>query len=415
MKRVVSIYIVLSLVAISTVMVLVDAAENPHGDISWDCTDCHTTESWHILRDSLAFTHDHTGFRLDAAHQDAPCGRCHTDPIFSHVGTACADCHADHHGGQLGDECSECHTPLDWQPRMDILNKHAERGFPLTGVHAIADCGTCHAEGERDQLVGTATECEACHRSQALRVNNPDHSQPGFEGDCNRCHHAAFGSWQQTTYNHEFFPLTGAHKSLPCIRCHENGYTGTPTGCFECHEPDYNATTDPNHIASQFSTDCASCHSTTAWEPATFDHNTTAFPLTGQHVTLNCLACHETTYAGTPSACYACHQTDYESTTDPTHSAAGFPTDCESCHSTDGWSPSTWDHDALYFPIYSGAHQGRWTECIECHTIPSDFNSFDCTVCHAHNQTDMDAHHSAIEGYVYDSDFCYDCHPRGTH
>ena len=43
-------------------------------------------------------------------------------------------------------------------------------------------------------------------------------------------------------------------------------------------------TTDPDHTAAGFSTDCATCHSETAWEPSTFDHDGLYFPIySGEH------------------------------------------------------------------------------------------------------------------------------------
>jgi hypothetical protein len=172
-------------------------------------------------------------------------------------------------------------------------------------------------------------------------------------------------------------------------------------------------TTDPNHAAALFPTTCEGCHTVAGWAPATFDHTQTAFPLEGRHVTVNCSSCHQTAYAGTPIDCFACHQSDYDATTDPSHTAALFPTTCEGCHTAAGWTPASWDHDGQYFPIYSDAHNEKWSDCTECHTVPSNFSTFDCTVCHEHNKTDMDNKHSGEQGYEYLSSACYSCHPTG--
>ena len=51
---------------------------------------------------------------------------------------------------------------------------------------------------------------------------------------------------------------------------------------------DYNGTTNPNHVQSGFPTTCVVCHNTTSWTNANFDHNKTAFPLTGAHATVPC-------------------------------------------------------------------------------------------------------------------------------
>jgi nitrate/TMAO reductase-like tetraheme cytochrome c subunit len=196
------------------------------------------------------------------------------------------------------------------------------------------------------------------------------------------------------------------------MACHADGFAGTPTDCVACHQDDYDRTTDPNHSDAGFPTDCRACHTTTAWEPASFDHNATAFPLTGQHRTLDCLACHSSGYTGTPTDCVACHQADYNGTTDPNHMASNFPTTCQNCHTSNGWSPSTWDHEPL-FPIRSGAHSG--ISCTECHVAPTDYSNFECILCHEHNADDTNRDHNEVGGYEYLSSECYRCHPRGTH
>jgi hypothetical protein len=464
------------------------ATDSPHGSMKLECTVCHTTESWTALRDDLEFDHAATGFRLDGSHSAIKCGSCHRELIFGHTGTACADCHPDHHLGQLGSICDDCHTPTDWHPRQDLLLQHAERGFPLTGVHAVADCQACHRGSDRNEFIGTSTECIECHREDLARAEDPRHTESLFRGDCQLCHHAAFGTWTQTTYEHPGsfpligahrpldcvschangfegtpktclgcheldyrgaadpdhiaggfgttcetchsvsawrpamydhnltgFPLTGAHFGVNCISCHANGYVGTPTLCVACHQTDYDNSTNPDHVAASFPTGCETCHSTSAWVPSDYDHNLTGFPLTGKHFTLSCSACHAAVYVGTPALCVACHQSTYDNTSDPDHLAANFPTECESCHTTSGWRPSTWDHDGQYFPIYSGAHSGKWSDCTECHTVPANYGTFECILCHEHNQTDMDAKHSDEQGYVYLSIECYRCHPQGKH
>jgi nitrate/TMAO reductase-like tetraheme cytochrome c subunit len=166
-------------------------------------------------------------------------------------------------------------------------------------------------------------------------------------------------------------------------------------------------------VQNNFSQDCSECHNTTAWAPATFDHNQTQFPLTGAHIILQCLDCHSSGYSGTPTECFACHETAYNTTTNPNHAAAGFPTDCQQCHNTSNWNQTTWDHDAQYFPIYSGKHQGKWTDCADCHVNPSNYAVFECIFCHEHNQQEMDEKHQGVSGYIYQSIACYDCHPDG--
>jgi len=40
-------------------------------------------------------------------------------------------------------------------------------------------------------------------------------------------------------------------------------------------------------------TDCKRCHVTGDWFPSLFDHTRTAFPLEGEHKTVDCRECHK--------------------------------------------------------------------------------------------------------------------------
>ncbi len=147
------------------------------------------------------------------------------------------------------------------------------------------------------------------------------------------------------------------------------------------------------------------------WEPASFDHNQTAFPLDGAHLNLDCQSCHAGGYVGTPTDCYACHADEY-TTADPDHASAGFPTTCETCHNTSDWDDANWDHDD-FFPIYSGAHRDEWSVCDDCHVAAGNPAVFECIFCHEHNQSETDSDHDEVSGYVYESHACLSCHPDG--
>jgi hypothetical protein len=217
-----------------------------------------------------------------------------------------------------------------------------------------------------------------------------------------------------STFNHSNtqFPLTGAHQATPCSQCHiNNQYQNLPMACWDCHAADFNGTTNPNHAAGNFNHDCTQCHSTTAWSPATFNHSATNFPLTGAHVATPCQSCHiNGNYQLQYTDCYQCHQPEYQQVTNPNHVTQLFPHDCTPCHSTSAWSPNTMNHDVLYFRIYSGAHRGEWNTCTQCHPTPGNFVDFTCISCHEHNRVDMDDEHQGVQGYVYASPACYNCH-----
>ncbi|MFK5880045.1 MAG: cytochrome c3 family protein, partial [Flavobacteriaceae bacterium] len=265
----------------------------------------------------------------------------------------------------------------------------------------------------------TSPECVTCHQTDYDTTTNPDHGNVGYPTDCVECHSTNPG-WTPATVNHDFFPLTLGHDISDCTQCHTNGnYSNLSPECVTCHQSDYDTTNDPNHDNAQFPTDCVECHTTNPnWTPVNWDHNE-FYPLNGAHAIIanECVECHNGDYTNTPNTCVGCHLDDYNSTTDPNHSSAQFPQDCTECHTEITWDPSTFDHDGMYFPIYSGKHNGEWSQCIDCHTNPNDYGIFTCFTCHS--QSDMfDVHNhpgdSEFDGYVYESNACLECHPDGS-
>ncbi len=375
-----------------------------------DCGVCHSTATWA----NANFDHSKTGFPLTGAHATLACISCHASG-YTATSTNCVSCHQkdyngttnpNHRSAGFPTDCAVCHTTVAWQPASF---DHSKTGFPLTGAHTTVPCAQCHVGG---RYAGTPTTCSSCHLSDYNATTNPNHKAAGFPTDCSICHSTA--SWANATFDHSStgFPLSGAHATLQCVACHVNGYTGTSAVCVSCHLNDYNGTTNPNHKAAGFPTDCAVCHTTTAWQPATFDHSKTGFPLTGAHVTVACASCHVGgVYAGTPTDCYSCHKVDYTGTTNPNHVAAQFPTDCSLCHTTSGWQGATFNH--TWFPIYSGTHAGKWTTCGDCHVNPTNYAVFSCITCHQHDASVVVPQHSGVRNFVYSATSCYSCHPTG--
>lgn len=399
-------------------------ADVHNGELGTDCARCHGTRSFVDRNDHIRL-HRATRFPLAGAHASLDCQMCHqlASPdanTYVNTPTECVSCHqADydkttnpaHATAGFPTDCTQCHDQVVWsRARFD----HNNTGFPLTGAHAGLSCEHCHVGGV---FTGLSANCVSCHQTDYNGTNDPAHQAAGFSTSCTQCHNTT--RWSDAFFNHSgtAFPLTGAHKTVTCNNnsCHGGGvYAGHPSNCVDCHQTDYNGTNDPPHLAAGFPTDCKPCHNTTNWTGATFDHSATAFPLAGAHKSVACNnnSCHGGgVYAGHPSKCLDCHQSDYNGTSDPNHAAAGFPTDCTQCHTQTSWSGATFNHTA-FFPIASGRHSGN--PCSACHTNSASYADFNCLGCHPHSdKAQTDSHHNGENGYSYDSDSCYRCHPTG--
>jgi len=338
------------------------------------------------------------------------------------------------HGEDFQMNCAACHTSDSWEIPLTLWDfepvsptkkrkmsseeasadsirfNHNDTGFPLDGGHLATDCRLCH---EALVFAETPMECISCH-------TDLHHNTVG--SDCARCHSTDNWLVDDVTALHQDngFPLLGIHAQISCNDCHisesDLQFPRIGNDCLNCHLADYLASTEPNHAALGYSTDCITCHDINAfdWSSESILHD--FFPLTGGHAGVDCIACHADGYEGTPTDCAACHQEDFEQTTDPNHQQLGFSMDCVICHTTDpDWMPAGFgDHDALYFPIYSGNHKDEWDSCTECHTVAGNFSSFSCIDCHEHNDpNDLAGEHDDVNGYQYESSACLECHPNG--
>jgi hypothetical protein len=381
------------------------APVNPHGNADLDCASCHAEAVGPGDEVGRSFDHDSTGFPLQGRHRDVACRDCHDDPAFNRVGTACADCHVDAHRGRQGPACETCHSPEDWLDRRDMKTRHDGTALPLVGAHAAVDCDACHAGPVTSQYVGTPSDCYACHADTWAATTNPPHAESGFGTDCIRCHGVYSTGWSGGDYRHPAsFPLTGGHALPACAECHTDGFAGTPSECVACHQADYDRTTEPDHRLALFPTDCRVCHTIVDWEHTSFDHDATAFPLTGSHRPLDCTQCHSAGYTNTPSDCIACHQADYDGTSDPNHAAAQFPIDCRVCHNTTTWDDADFDHNATAFPL-TGAHAPL--DCTQCHSAGYTNTPSDCIACH---QADYDGTNDPDHAAAGFPNTCASCH-----
>lgn len=199
-----------------------------------------------------------------------------------------------------------------------------------------------------------------------------------------------------------------------CITCHtdhkgENGKLtrgfdhsslGSGVNCLNCHQTEAPQIDFHKNITN---INCSQCHTTDTWKNAKFDHDLSAFPLTGKHLTISCKDCHKTEhFTKLDMSCLSCHQKDDKH-------QGGMGPNCATCHTTTDWSGASFSHNQ--FPI-TGVHGG--ITCKECHPNQLNYREFTCLSCHAHDQDRMDRVHHNKGSYFYNSASCYRCHPNGS-
>src|SRR6202049_2973241 len=353
----------------------------------------HTVRGWTV---SIQQVQQHNNrFPLTGAHAAVDCDSCHKNAAnsqFQTMSTQCYSCHAadyrstsnpNHVAGKFSVTCEQCHGTDTW---LNAKFDHSSVGFPLTGMHMVPPrlCADCHVNNNYNL---TTTTCVSCHLKDFQGTTNPNHVSANFPQSCEQCHTTA--AWSPATFDHSMvnFTLTGAHTVPPrqCTDCHvNNNYSLTSTTCVSCHLKDFQSATNPNHVAGGFAQTCELCHNTAAWQPATFDHSKSGFPLTGSHTVppRQCTDCHvNNNYNITNTACVSCHQTDYNNATTPVPHA-GFPTTCQSCHDTVAWIDAKFDHSTTGFAL-TGLHTVPPRQCADCHVNNNySLTSGACITCH---------------------------------
>lgn len=388
-------------------------ADIHRGQMGAKCENCHSVKGWQV---SIKDIKQHQNrFPLIGAHSTLACDSCHkgaADGQFVGLSTACASCHSgvfakttnpNHTAVGFPAQCEMCHSMNSW---MGAQFDHARfTGFALTGAHAKLECSVCHTN---NNFSGVRSACVSCHISDFNSTNNPNHQAAGFSQECSMCHNTT--TWLGVNFDHNTqtkFPLTGAHATVQCSQCHLNGqFAATPTACVGCHLTNFQQTTNPNHAATGIPQTCEQCHNTTTWGDGKFDHSKTAFPLTGAHLTVQCLSCHVGgKYVGTPTQCVACHLTSFQQTTNPNHVSGGFPQTCEQCHNTTSWLTSTFNHNTTRFPL-TGAHVNL--ACTQCH-VGGNFASIptDCNSCHSKDLQGTTNPNHVAAGFPTDCSLCH--------
>ncbi len=307
------------------------------------CTSCHATDRW----EGATFDHGTTGFPLVGAHAPAPCASCHGPPgHLSELPSGpqdCVACHQadydrEHAGSGFPTTCLSCHSQSGWDGAT-VDHAAISGGFVLQGPHATAACTACHSLPDYSLLFpepADNNDCVSCHQADYDR----EHAGSGFPTTCLTCHQA--NTWSGATMDHPAisggFQLLGAHATAACSACHSiPGYgllfpePANQDDCVACHQTDY----DGAHGGSGYPTECSTCHTTSAWQPSTFDHDSRYFPiysgshrgrwdtcndchLGGNFADFTCTTCHTQgntdnhhrevrSYVYESHACFSCH------------------------------------------------------------------------------------------------------------
>jgi hypothetical protein len=321
---------------------------DPHrGELGVACEQCHTPKSF-LDRAAMTRRHQETRFPLIGAHVATDCARCHEAKSsgalqFVTRSSLCQSCHLsdyqsttdpNHASSGFSLQCESCHRPVTWHTSSF---DHAASGFPLTGAHRTAACTSCHVGSS---FGGLSTACITCHQADYDGTTDPKHSPTSFPFECASCH--GTDHWKPAAFDHAAtaFPLTGAHRTTACASCHLAGvYAGTSSACVSCHQSDYDSTTNPNHAQTGLSTDCASCHGTSAWDGNFTQHDALYFPIySGAHLGRwsLCADCHTQPSNFTSFSCIDCHAHSDEQITSGHHSGVqGYQYTslaCYSCH-----------------------------------------------------------------------------------
>jgi hypothetical protein len=366
------------------------------------------------------------------------CAACHA-PAWSSdsMASRCMDCH-DNIRDQLdngkamhgllahGEDCRSCHTEHKGPHGKLTSFKDFDHGctaFKLTGKHRALDCAACHHD---KPFQGTPQSCVSCHAEPAAHKGK-------FGTDCMSCHSPE--TWQTTSFKTDLFTsskfdhactgfaLTGKHATTDCKSCHKGGagvaFKGLSQSCVSCHA-------EPIVHKGKFGTDCRSCHLTSDFKTikfakevftsVRFDHDTTAFKLTGKHASADCKSCHTgNTFKGTPTFCVSCHTEPISHRPYP----KTFGVQCADCHSTTTWKGASLAQARHRFPINHGNKKNKSADnsCSLCHpkdhtfvsTSPTtNYDSYTCFGCHHHSLDKEKNRHAGRK--VPDLNRCADCH-----
>jgi len=418
-----------------------------HIPTTGNCFSCHNVTTWTptkwnhtqtTVRGACSTCHtggyapadgkpgNHIPYASVTAAAAANCDTCHKSgytswnpgQFHSNVATTtqCASCHLTTaytltakpndptHSGVTGN-CESCHkSSASWTSGTKVDH---------SGFNSTTNCSTCHngsnATGKTSTHIPTTVNCFSCHNVTTWTPTKWNHTQSVVSGACSTCHTGAYAPADGKPSNHIPYAAVSVSAAANCDTCHKGGYTSWATGKF--------------HSSVTTTTQCASCHLTSAF-------GQTAKPSNALHstVTGNCESCHKittdwasgakvdhSTFTSTTN-CGTCH--NGSSATGKGSSHIPTTVNCFSCHNVSTWTPTKWNHTQS---VVSGA-------CSTCHTgayAPADGKpsnhipyaavsvsaSANCDSCHKGGYTSWTT--GKFHGYFTPATQCATCHTGG--
>jgi hypothetical protein len=385
-----------------------------------DCSDCHSEHHgreykliyWDGGQEN--FDHKQTGFELLGKHTSLKCNDCHIskniknkkelqekkkdlNKTFLGLTKDCLSCHRDEHRGQMENSCLNCHGMHAWKPAPHF--DHNNTKFRLTGLHNKLECQSCHKtitdnkfEDDKSYLKFAGLKSDNCIDCHIDPHNNR------FGRKCESCHNTS--GWQnyaKNRFDHSKtnYPLLGKHAFVSCEKCHGASRSKNITqfdDCQDCHS-DYHAG-QFQHRSDKGK--CESCHTVKGFSPANFtieNHKQTGFSLTGAHLAIPCIACHEPTiiknkktlrFKFTSMQCESCHKDPHKGQVDK-YKKLNNNAGCQYCHVAENWQTVQFDHSLTEFEL-EGKH--KTILCSKCHVAQNqNFIKFstlskECASCH---------------------------------
>jgi len=341
--------------------------------LSVKCENCHSNEKF---TPAPKFNHANSKFILKGQHKTVECKKCHEVKIMNGKNyqqfkglkfSSCVNCHEDPHHNQFGQNCAECHT----EEAFTVLRNtskfdHSKTTFDLIGKHKTVTCKLCH-KGSFTAPVRHA-RCSDCHKD----YHKGQFNSKSIASDCKDCHNEngyTQSSFTIERHNNSNFKLEGAHLATPCIACHKKNtdwsFRDIGLKCNDCHEDIHKTYLDTKYYPEA---NCLKCHTSEGWAKINFDHNQTAFSLTGKHLGKTCRSCHDKKteidnyklqFTGLKAECVVCHKDEHVGQFEENGKI-----ECSKCHTTEGWVASTFNHDQARFKL-DGKHKN--IACIQCH------------------------------------------------